>query len=165
MSQSSDFNIILQNLRELKNYYFEIGVPEVTRKNEGSSGVTNAQLMFIHENGSPLRNIPSRPVLQMTIEYAKANILPKLIDNCINAILNGKSMNDVELILNKAAIKIQKYARQLIYSNDGRLAANAISTQRAKGMKVDKTGNTLINHPLFDTGQLARSIICRVSKK
>ena len=32
------------------------------------------------------------------------------------------------------------------------------------GKKVDKSGNTLINHPLFDTGQLARSITCRLIK-
>ena len=56
------------------------------------------------------------------------------------------------------------------------MKANALSTQIAKGKKLsnkkidekelnkDEKGNILINHPLFDTGQLARSITCRLVK-
>jgi hypothetical protein len=33
-----------------------------------ASGVNNAQLLFIHTHGSPLRNIPPRPVIEPSIE-------------------------------------------------------------------------------------------------
>lgn len=111
--------------------------------------------MFIHENGSPLNNIPARPVLQMTIDYANKHLLKSTIDKCIDICVNtGANESLIEQELNKLAIKIENYARKLIYSNDGRLAPNAPSTIARKGD----------NHPLFDTGQLARSIVCRVVK-
>lgn len=117
-----------------------------------SIGITNAELMFIHENGSPLRNIPARPVLHMTLDYAKTqlpNVLPKWL-------MIGLSKGPDAYIreLEKFCLRLENYARQIIYSNDGRLAPNTPTVaKRKKG-----------NHPLFDTGQLARSIVCRVVK-
>ena len=113
--------------------------------------------MFIHENGSPLRNIPARPVLQMTLDYANKNLVEPTVDKCVKIILdNGPDEALVERELNKLAIKLENYARKIIYSNDGRLAPNAPSVAARK-----KGGN----HPLFNTGQLARSITCRVVKE
>lgn len=148
----SDFTTSLNVLSKFK---LELGVFTGRTKRKIVLGVTNAELMFIHENGSPLRNIPSRPVLQMTIDYANKNLIPSTIDKCIEiCISTGGNESLIEVELNKLAMKIESYARKLIYSNDGRLAANAQSTIARKGD----------NHPLFDTGQLARSITCRVVK-
>lgn len=143
-----------ESLNKLKDYRFEIGVFTGKSKRKVQIGITNAELMFVHENGSPLRNIPARPVLQMTIEYASQNLLSNTINKCIDLLLNGASDNDIQRELERLALKIENYARRLIYSNDGRLAPNAPSTIARKGD----------NHPLFDTGQLARSITCRVVK-
>ena len=140
----------------LSKFRLEIGVFTLKTKRKIQVGITNAELMFIHENGSPVRNIPARPVLQLTIDYANQNLLQNCIDKCIKIILDKNA--DEQLIrqeLEKLAIKIENYARKLIYSNDGRLAPNAPSVARAKGG----------NHPLFNTGQLARSITCRVVKE
>lgn len=140
----------------LSKFRLEIGVFTLKTKRKIQVGITNAELMFIHENGSPVRNIPARPVLQLTIDYANQNLLQNSIDKCIKIILDKNA--DEQLIrqeLEKLAIKIENYARKLIYSNDGQLAPNAPSVARAKGG----------NHPLFNTGQLARSITCRVVKE
>ena len=140
----------------LSKFRLEIGVFTLKTKRKIQVGITNAELMFIHENGSPIRNIPARPVLQLTIDYVNQNLLQNSIDKCIKIILDKNA--DEQLIrqeLEKLAIKIENYARKLIYSNDGRLAPNAPSVARAKGG----------NHPLFNTGQLARSITCRVVKE
>ena len=140
----------------LSKFRLEIGVFTLKTKRKIQVGITNAELMFIHENGSPIRNIPARPVLQLTIDYVNQNLLQNSIDKCVKIILDKNA--DEQLIrqeLEKLAIRIENYARKLIYSNDGRLAPNAPSVARAKGG----------NHPLFNTGQLARSITCRVVKE
>lgn len=144
---------LINPLSVLSKFSLEIGVFTGKTKRKVRVGITNAELMFIHENGSPLRHIPSRPVLQMTIDWASKNLLQNVIDKCIKIVLDtGANESLIEQELNKFAIRIENYARKLIYSNDGRLAANAASTIAKKGD----------NHPLFDTGQLARSITCRV---
>lgn len=146
---ASQFNVI-------SKFRLEIGVFTGKSHRKVQVGITNAELMFIHENGSPLRNIPARPVLQMTLDYVNKNLVEPTVDKCVKIILdNGPDEALVEQELNKLAIKLENYARKIIYSNDGRLAPNAPSVAKAKGG----------NHPLFNTGQLARSITCRVVKE
>ena len=142
-----------KEFNEMFKYAIEIGVVSDNTERKIKVGITNSELMYIHENGSPLNNIPARPVLDMTIKYASEELLNDTIDNCLQIWINSKkSQEAVEKELNKLCLKMEKYARQLIYSNDGRLAPNAPSTIAKKGD----------NHPLFDTGQLARSITCRL---
>ncbi len=145
-------------LKNLPTYEIQIGVisANTNRKQTVQVGLTNAELMFIHERGSPLRNLPARPVLQMTIDYANQHLLNNAIDKAINAYINsGFDLAAFELELKKLCMRMQRYARELIYSNDGRLAPNALSTERAKGF----------NHPLFKTGQLVKSITCELLKE
>ena len=148
---------IYDAVKKLPEYQIEIGVISIhsKRKEKVRIGLTNAELMFIHENGSPLRHIPARPVLQMTLDYANRELLQPTIAKCIDAFLDsGLKESAIERELNKLCIQMENYAREIIYSNDGRLAPNAPS------VAAKKKGN----HPLFDTGQLARSITCRLVK-
>lgn len=146
-------------LESLNNYYIEIGViSEKTGREDDkiSVGITNAELMQIHENGSPSRNIPARPILDITIRWAEKNLMPKTLNKIIDGIIyQGWSSSDVEKELNKMCVRMQNYAYESIYNNTGILAPNSQKVAaRKKG-----------NHPLFDTGQLARSITCRLVNK
>lgn len=134
------------------SYVIEIGVLADGSVRKVKVGVNNAELMFIHENGSPLHNIPARPVLQMTIEWAnKSKLIENTLDKCIKLFAYKHDVKQIDAEMDKLCIKLQNYARKIIYANDGRLAPNSPSVaKRKKG-----------NHPLFDTGQLARSITCR----
>lgn len=148
---------LIANFSSLPTYEIVIGVVSANskRKQNIRIGLTNAELMFIHENGSPLRHIPARPVLQMTIDYTNSTLLKPTIDKCIDVFLATGNPADVEKELKKLCIKMENYAREIIYSNDGRLAPNSPAVAaRKKG-----------NHPLFDTGQLARSITCHLEKR
>lgn len=139
----------------LGQYAIEVGVftAQEGRKETVKLGVTNSELMFIHENGSPLQHIPSRPVLQMTIDYTNENLLNRAIDKALTAYFESNFNRKIwEDELNKLCMRMQTYARKIIYSNDGRLAPNSPRTIAAKGD----------NHPLFDTGQLAHSITCKL---
>ncbi len=144
-------NLELQKklLDDLKNYVIIIGVVQADsgRKDEVRVGINNAELMFIHENGSPLRNIPRRPVLHYSIEWAREQ-LSDVLDKCIEGIFEGWSKKDVEIHLKRFCIRLENYARDLIYERDPRLEPNKPGTISRKGSDL----------PLFDTGELARSI-------
>lgn len=136
----------------IPQYAIQIGVfsTKTKRKTTYSVGITNAELMFIHENGSPLHHLPARPVLKMTIQYGNT-LIKSVMQKALKAYVEVGEQG-LEKELNKLCIKMENYAREIIYSNDGRLAPNAPSVAaRKKG-----------NHPLFDTGQLARSITCKL---
>lgn len=139
-------------LASIPEYQIQIGVfsTKTKRKTTYNVGITNAELMFIHENGSPLHHLPARPVLKMTIAYGNT-LIKSVIQKALKAYVEVGEQG-LEKELNKMCIRMENYAREIIYSNDGRLAPNAPSVAaRKKG-----------NHPLFDTGQLARSITCKL---
>ena len=142
-------------LKKLPIYRIEIGVISEKSRRKEAKGVTNAELMFVHENGSPLHNIPPRPVLEMTIDHTDKEWLPTVFDKITTRYLDSNfDENVVEKELKILCNEMEKYAQDIIYLNDGRLAANSPAVARKKKG----------NHPLFDTGQLARSITCRVTK-
>lgn len=139
-------------LASIPQYQIQIGVfsTKTKRKTTYNVGITNAELMFIHENGSPLHHLPARPVLKMTIEYGNT-LIKTVMKKALKAYIEIGEQG-LEKELNKMCVRMENYAREIIYSNDGRLAPNAPSVAaRKKG-----------NHPLFDTGQLARSITCKL---
>ena len=145
------------------NYNIEIGVVDASKTQQDvKDGINNAQLLYIQEHGSPLnvdennQRIPKRPVLQMTINYARKSIIKDMIKDCRKGIFEENwNSEKVEKRISIACNSMEKYARELIYNNDGRLKRNAESTIKAKGF----------NHPLFVTGNLAKSITCRYVKK
>ena len=179
---------IFEKFREIPTYYIEIGVfsedakrdeeiqekkiitkkltkKKLTKKKfrkkeeDEDEGVTNAQLLFIHENGSYLKKpiIPKRPVLAMTIKHAKKEWVNNTIKKAIiEYVKSGYDIRAYENELKKLCMKMENYARDIIYLNDGRLVANSPSTIRGK--------KDIGNHPLFRTSQLAKSISCRLIK-
>ena len=145
-------------IESLSKYSIEIGVisEDTGREETVSYGITNAELMQIHENGSPIKNIPARPVLDLTIMWTEQHLIKKVLDSIIEGVFEknwGKV--EIERELSRMCIRMENHAREIIYDNDGTLAPN--SPQVAKRKKG--------NHPLFDTGQLARSITCKLRVK
>lgn len=147
--------------KTLPVYEIDIGVisgKSKKRKDEGSEkGLTNAEILFINENGSPLRGIPARPVLEKTIHWIDAEIaFNGIVDKISEKYID--SDYDDELLdkeVNKFCLRIQNHARQLIYDNNNEFEPNAPSVAKRKGG----------NHPLFNTGQLARSIVAVSTRK
>ena len=140
---------------DLSKYALEIGVFSSKSDRKKKNDITNAELLFIHENGSPLRNLPSRPVLRMACQYAIFDLIPTTVKKLHDMNYRSKQPltdKQIKVELERMAIRLQNYCRKLIYKNDGTLAANAPSVIKKKGS----------NHPLFDTGRLARSITCRL---
>lgn len=162
----------IEILKNLNKYKIEIGVISENdgRDDKISIGLTNAQLMQIHENGSPTKNIPARPILDITIKWAEKILMPKTLDKIIDGVFNYNwTISDVEKTLEIMCNRMQNYAFETIYDNTGVLQANSKKTSEIKAEKARRlgnspTGNPPGNHPLFDTGQLAKSITCRLVK-
>ena len=67
-------------LAQLKKKAVYVGIPKENSKRDDGE-MTNASLLMIHSKGSPLRNLPARPVIEPAIEDEtnKAKISKQLI--------------------------------------------------------------------------------------
>lgn len=156
------------------DYVIEIGVVDANtrRKQILSVGLTNAEVLYINEHGSPINKLPARPVLHMTLDWAQSSGLIKdTLHKCVEGVLKKDwHQVDIEKELNRMCMRMENYCKDLIMSNDGRLAPNAPSVAKAKWKKEKHSASDTWsypagNHPLFDTGQLVGSITCRCVKK
>ncbi len=82
-ANDAQWKAVQEAVKELKKHEVLVGVPQEKSSRKGSGKVTNAELLFIHTNGSTVRGIPPRPVLQPAIEHDKERVgemLGKAID-------------------------------------------------------------------------------------
>lgn len=118
-------------------------------KKAASTDVTNAELLFIHTNGSPVNNIPPRPVIQPAIEAdGNRQAITNELSKSIKASLDGKS-EDAEKYILRAAIAGQSAARKWFTDPRNNWKANTEETIKRKGS----------NRPLIDTGAMRASIV------
>lgn len=134
------------------------------KKDKSEDGVSNSELLFIHEQGSYIRHIPPRPVLVYTMEDMYNNkdspyhyYMDLILDGIIYKNWKKKEIDEA---INRLGAEIVKYARELISNRDSRFAPNAPATIKAKS----KNGK-LSDIPLSDTNQLKRAITYRIIKK
>lgn len=145
---------ILNSLQKLERSQVYVGIPEAkaTRK---KSKINNAQLMYIHTNGSPIRGIPARPVIEPAIK-AHGNVEPitEEMKQAAAAALDGKS-SQVKQHLRRAGLTGQNAAKAWFVDPRNHWAPNAPSTIKRK--KSDK--------PLIDTAQMRNAIIFVVGEE
>ncbi len=134
---------LMTDLNRIRNSDVLVGIPAPTtlRKNDP---INNASLLFIHTKGSPLRNIPPRPVLEPGIEGARALIVPHLGASA-QAIARGHAHQAEQELRRVGTIAANAVKR---YFTEGALAPNAPSTIARKGS----------DRPLINTGQMRRAV-------
>ena len=139
-----------QSLKKISKVDLLVGVPqEETQREAGSKSITNAELMFIHTNGSPAKNIPPRPTIEPTINENKARITKMFSEGVKNALSKDGSTKDIE----KLGIWLTNKIKAKFGSDE--LAPNSPATIAKK--KSDR--------PLIDTGQLRNSITYVIRNK
>jgi hypothetical protein len=141
---------VKKNLLDFSKLDLLVGVPqEKTERDKDVQGettnepITNAELMFIHTNGSPVKNIPKRPTIEPTIEENKDKISEKF-KTAVNKILNNRG--DGKEDLEKLGIWVVNKIKARFGSEE--LEPNTEGTIKRKGS----------DRPLIDTGQLRDSI-------
>jgi hypothetical protein len=147
VSEEGDINFLREAIRGLEHSKIYVGIPEdeTIRPDEE---ITNAALMYIHTNGSLIRNIPPRPVIEPAIE-AEGN--RQNIEAGLNAVVNARLDGNVEQA--KSAME----AVGTIGSN----AAKRWFTDPRNGWKANSEMTIArkgSDRPLIDTGELRRSI-------
>lgn len=143
-SRGAGFAKVLADLQRVKRSEVLVGIPaEKSSRKKGP--VNNAELLFIHTEGSPLRSIPPRPTLKPAIEENAALIAEPLGDAA--TALMEDSAQRAETSLKRAGIVASNAVKRYIREED-HLAPNSPETIARKGS----------DRPLIDTGQLVRAI-------
>jgi len=112
------------------------------------SPISNAELLFIFTNGSPLRGQPPRVVIEAAIEAEPTkSLLAKEMAMAATAALDGDDKGMVEH-LDRAGTIAESASKRWFTDPRNGWESNAPSTIRSKGSDV----------PGIDTGQLRRAI-------
>lgn len=124
-----------------------VGIPS-SNNSRGDGKVGNAELLFIHTNGSALNHIPARPVLEPAITQPKTQeLIAKQLSAVVTDILAIKP-EAAEQDLEKAGLIAENAAKRWFTDPSNGWAPNAPATIARKGS----------SKPLIDTGEMRRSI-------
>lgn len=151
------FKKMIEGLDFIKKSEVYVGITEKETSREDES-ITNAELLFIHTNGSPVNNIPARPVIEPAIKDDSERISKILALSDLNA-LNGK-FEEAEKQLKIAGMRGQNVSRAWFTNSKNNWPPNSPSVIRSKIKKGSDNPR-----PLIDTGEFRKSITYFVSVK
>ena len=142
------YKAIIDAVAFLKKHEVFIGIPENTadRKDEKGTPVNNAELLFIHTNGSPIKGIPPRPILEPAIKQNQDRIADSM-KKAIDAAVSGNK-GAILPALETAGIDGQNIARGFFTSSANGFAPNHPETIKRK----------CSDRPLIDTDEMRKSI-------
>lgn len=166
-SSAAKVNAAIANIARKQVY---VGIPE-SKAARKTGNINNAQLMYIHTNGSPVNHIPARPVIEPAIEDAPTKKL--IVEQLRDAAEAGFAGEDtaMETHLDAAGQIGSNASKRWFTSSRNGWPKNKPSTIRNKlrklrGTAFDEAMDILdsggdiasIDTPLIDTGEFRRSI-------
>lgn len=160
------FEAIEKAMKALAQTKVYVGVPQEKSSRDGDEP-TNAELMYIHTNGSPRLRIPARPIIEPAIESAKDTILSCLKDAAMAAAAGDESAS-MEF-MNHAGMAAESAAKDRFGSPE--LAPNAPITVEGGWMRNRISGKPFFVEgkksaaPLIDEGSLSASVTYVVEKE
>ena len=172
-------NDLLKDLLELTKKVVLVGVPEASgradvRKEERATkgqAMGNASLAYIHDNGSPLANIPARPFMKPGIAKVQEQINKELALVAKESL--DKKEDRVDQHLHRAGLIASASIKNIINEGAGftplkrgTLLGRLRRRKAAKKWDKEKREEIMESmHPLIDTGQLRNSISYVIEKK
>lgn len=151
------FKQMMEGLDWIEKSGVYIGIPEDESSREDED-ITNAELLFIHTNGSLINNVPARPVIEPALREDSER-LSSMLGKAFVYALQGKFEFAFEQ-LEKTGMRGQKVARAWFTNPKNNWPPNAPSVVRAK-LKKGSTNP----RPLIDTGELKRSITYVINER
>lgn len=145
-SVDAQLKAVQEAVNELKKHDVLVGIPQEKASREGEGVVTNAELLFIHTNGSPARGIPPRPVLQPAIENDKERV-GEMLGKAISAATNGRK-EEIVPALDRAGQYGENICKAWFTNAANGWKPNSEETIKRKGS----------SRPLIDTAQMRKSI-------
>jgi hypothetical protein len=129
-----------------------VGIPEskTARKDEEKGTIGNAALLAINEFGSPMQNIPARPVMAIGIRNAQEKIAEQFKQAAVKALSQGFAALDT--YYNRAGLIASNSVKKAINAQEDIQgpAASTLASRKARGFKGTKA--------LIVTGQLRNAI-------
>lgn len=148
---TKQFNEIIDKFRYDKVL---VGIPsensDRSQQEQDEGPITNAALLAINEFGSPLNNIPPRPVMAIGIRNAQDEIAEQFKLAAKNALSQG--LKALSIYYNRAGLIASNSIKKAINSQEGIEAPSegTLRARRSKGFKGTKA--------LIVTGQLRNAI-------
>ncbi|HEX4268880.1 MAG TPA: hypothetical protein VHY36_13410 [Steroidobacteraceae bacterium] len=176
---------VLKALRDLTGSQVLVGIPASTteRESEGGSDMTNSELGYIHEFGSPAANIPARPFLIPGVEKSLDRATHQLELAAKAAFKGDATAMDMRLEM-AGQIAATGAKREISYGDFIPLKPSTIRNRRrgrrtksmraaeqqyltlvAGGMSEEDAQSAAGIRPLIDTGALRNSITSVVRKR
>lgn len=144
-----------------------VGIPE--ESSPRGDGISNAQLMYIHTNGSPINRIPARPVIEPALsEPETADRIKDYLKKGVATALTG-NIDAATACYSKAGMIGSNAAQKRMTGGD--LAPNAPITIHGGWMRNHVSGKPVYikgkgsSNPLIDTGSLRKSITYVIRRK
>lgn len=136
----------------MRDHQAMVGIPQESGGRAG--GVGNAELLYIHTNGSPAKGIPARPVVEPAIEQpAVLDQIADLLMEAAVASLDG-NIGLAKSNLDKAGLAGENATKEY-FTGANDWTPNKPATIAAKGS----------DRPLIDTGALRQAITHVVKEK
>ena len=157
-SNIDNFVSQLKALEFMKDNEVYVGIQEKDSSREDDATVTNAELLFIHTNGSPANNIPPRPVIEPAIKNDKER-LSKIMKKAADCAFNG-DFAEATKQLHIAGTRGRDVSKRWFVSAENHWPPNSpavIERKRRKGSTNPR--------PLIDAGELRNSISYFVKTK
>jgi hypothetical protein len=153
---------IFKALDDLSKTKLMVGFPSDDDEKLGTGGpdartdgpATNALLAYVHETGSPARNIPARPFLHPGVEDGLSQVEPHLRAAATAALEPAGATEKVKKEFVAAGLILQGSVRTKI--TVGPFVPLAESTKAARRRKHPAAGDEVT--PLIDTGQLRAAV-------
>lgn len=145
---TKDFNDMI---KRFKNDMVLVGVPQAdAERKEENAPINNATLLAINEFGSPINNIPARPVMAIGIRNAQIEIAAQYKLAVKNAFKQG--LDALSIYYNRIGIIASNSIKKAINSQTDidPPSEATLAARRATGFKGTKA--------LIVTGQLRNSI-------
>lgn len=143
-------------LDRMKRTAIYVGIPaDGDGDKRDDAPITNSELGYIHEYGSPAANIPARPFLKPGVQSAERTLKQRMRKAAEAAMSDDEDgfSDQMEKASLEAATAVQEYMR------DGEFVELADSTVRERIRKIKKVGSTdMTIKPLIDTGSLRQAI-------
>lgn len=148
---TADFSLtFLEAIKRFKNDKVLVGIPLEDSQREDDEGMTNAALLAINNFGSPINNIPPRPVMQIGIRNAQEKIAEQFKLAAQNVLKQG--VQSLAIYYERVGIIGSNSIKKAINDQEGfpGPANSTLASRKSEGFKGTKA--------LVKTGQIRNAI-------
>jgi len=158
-------------LKELRNLEVLVGIPEENTSRQAGEKINNAELLYIHTNGSIKRNIPARAVIEPAIKDDQ-EVIGNLLKQAAQKALDGDKAG-MRQGLKKAGMRGEEVSKGWFINPKNGWDSLKQSAERNRERKMTKKqvkdaknqDGGIVHKPLIDTGDLRKAITYVIREK